>query len=264
MHAETVSDTSGGGVWNAQSDGFYYTRVDANHRPSRLFYHQLGRPESEDRLIREEKDPGFFLGVGGSTLNDFIFIDMHDHETSEIWLLPANDATAEPKLVAERQTGVEYSLTEGGDVFYILTNADGAKDFKIMSAPVSRRRKRPTGPKSSPTSPDGCCSDIRPIRITWSGSSARTACPALSFATAIPAKNIPLPSMKKPMRSVCRAAPNMIRKSSASPIRSMTTPTQLYDYNMRTRERHIAEDAGSPIRPQSGRLCNAPPARTRS
>src|SRR5690606_12215045 len=25
---------------------------------------------------------------------------------------------------------------EGGDVFFILTNADGAEDFKIMSAPV--------------------------------------------------------------------------------------------------------------------------------
>ena len=38
--------------------------------------------------------------------------------------------------MAPRETGLEYDLEEGGDVFFILTNADGAKDFKIMTAPV--------------------------------------------------------------------------------------------------------------------------------
>ena len=40
-------------------------------------------------------------------------------------------------LVEAREPGVQYDLNEGGDVFFILTNADGAKDFKIMQAPVS-------------------------------------------------------------------------------------------------------------------------------
>ena len=31
---------------------------------------------------------------------------------------------------------MQYDLEEGGDVFFILTNADGAKDFKIVTAPV--------------------------------------------------------------------------------------------------------------------------------
>ena len=43
-----------------------------------------------------------------------------------------------PQLVAARETGLQYDLEEGGDVFFILTNADGAKDFKIVTAPVSR------------------------------------------------------------------------------------------------------------------------------
>ena len=49
---------------------------------------------------------------------------------------------AEPKLVAARETGLQYDLEEGGDVFFILTNADGAKDFKIMTAPVCRSGAR--------------------------------------------------------------------------------------------------------------------------
>jgi oligopeptidase B len=58
------------------------------------------------------------------------------------------------RLVAARETGMEYSLEEGGDVFFILTNADGAKDFKIMQTPVGA-----PGPANwarwSPTSPAG-------------------------------------------------------------------------------------------------------------
>ena len=236
--AETVSDTSGGGVWNAQSNGFYYTRVDANHRPSRLFYHKLGQPESEDRLIHEEKDPGFFLGVGGSTLNDFVFIDIHDHETSEMWLLPANDDTAEPKLVIERQTGVEYSLTEGGDVFYILTNADGAKDFKIMSAPVNAPEK-------------ANWTEIvahKPGRLLLGHSAYSNHLVWLERENGLPRIIIrDRHSGEQHSISFDEEAYALGLQGSAEydteiirfSYSSMTTPTQLYDYNMRTRERTL-------------------------
>lgn len=134
--ADRIENTGGGGVWSAGSDGFFYTAVDDNHRPNRIFFHRLGTRQDQDVLVHEESDSGFFMGVGGSRLDDFIFIGINDHETSECWVLPANDPSARPQLVAARQTGVEYSLSEGGDVFYILTNADGAKDFKIMETPV--------------------------------------------------------------------------------------------------------------------------------
>ena len=49
--------------------------------------------------------------------------------------------TAEPKLVAPRETGLQYDLEEGGDIFFILTNADGAKDFKIVTAPAADPRR---------------------------------------------------------------------------------------------------------------------------
>jgi oligopeptidase B len=42
--------------------------------------------------------------------------------------------------VAARQTGVQYDLEEGGDVFFVLTNSGGAKDFRVMTAPVADPR----------------------------------------------------------------------------------------------------------------------------
>ncbi|WP_455478578.1 S9 family peptidase [Bartonella sp. B10] len=135
--SDTITDTSGQIVWDAKSEGFFYTKMDENHRPSKLYYHRLNTDQSQDRLIFHEDNPGFFLYVSGSKLNDVIYINIHDHETSEIWIIPAELPLAAPQCVRKRQKGVEYSLTEGGDVFYILTNIDNAKDFKIMVAPYT-------------------------------------------------------------------------------------------------------------------------------
>ncbi len=138
---DVIEDTSGGGVFDAAGAGFFYTRLDENHRPSKLYHHRLGTPQAEDRLIHEEADHGFFMSVGSSRLNDFIFIHINDHQTSEYRLMRADDPQGEPVLVEKRQPGVEYDLEEGGEVFFILTNADGAKDFKIMSAPTGAPQK---------------------------------------------------------------------------------------------------------------------------
>ncbi|MFD2236387.1 S9 family peptidase [Aureimonas populi] len=130
-----IEDTSGAVAWNDRGTGFFYTRLDANHRPSRVFYHTLGSDPASDRLIYEETDSGFFMGVGETQGGSHIVIDIHDHETSEAWLIPASNPSAEPRLVARRETAVEYDVDEGEDRLFILTNADGARDFKIVTAP---------------------------------------------------------------------------------------------------------------------------------
>lgn len=134
---DTITDTSGQIVWDARSEGFFYTKMNKNHRPSELYYHRLNTDQSQDKLIFREDNLGFFLDLSGSKLNDVIYINIHDHETSEIWLIPAESPFTTPQCVRRRQKGIEYSLTEGGDVFYILTNLDNAKDFKIMVAPYT-------------------------------------------------------------------------------------------------------------------------------
>ena len=114
----------------------FYIRLDENHRPSKLFRHKLGATGGEDPLVYEEGDAGFFMGVGKTQSNRFIVIDCHDHETSEIRILPADRPEAAPILVAKRETQVEYSIDEANGTLYVLTNRDGAKDFKIVTAPA--------------------------------------------------------------------------------------------------------------------------------
>jgi oligopeptidase B len=133
--ADVVSDTSGSGIWSADGRFIFYVRLDANHRPSRVFRHRLGSSPEEDVLVYEEAHPGFFVGIGKTQSERFIVIDTHDHETSETRVIPADAPETEPQLIAPRESGVEYSVEEARGTYFILTNAD-APDFRIVTAPV--------------------------------------------------------------------------------------------------------------------------------
>ena len=54
--ADIIPDIEGSPVWTADSSAFYYVRLDANHRPSRVYRHRLGTPAADDVLVYEEKD----------------------------------------------------------------------------------------------------------------------------------------------------------------------------------------------------------------
>jgi len=133
---DRIEGTSGRIVWSGDSRRIFYVLLNENHRPSKLYRHRLGAPVEIDQLVYEEADPGFFLGVGLTQSRRFILIDSHDHETSEVRVVPADAPEVTPRLVAKREAGVEYAIEEARGTFYILTNADGAEDFKIVTAPV--------------------------------------------------------------------------------------------------------------------------------
>ncbi len=129
---EIIEDVAGGGVWSADSSAIYYSEYDDNHRPFRVRRHVLGTPQADDEIVYEEKDPGFFVGVDETLSRNYIVIDAHDHQTSEFWLIDTRTGGA-PKLVSPRLVDREYDVEDRDGVFYILTNADGAEDFKIVT-----------------------------------------------------------------------------------------------------------------------------------
>jgi len=134
--SDTIEDTTGSVVWSADSRTVFYTRVDDNHRPSKVFCHTLGTPTSEDKLIYEESDPGFFVGISKTQSGDFILLSAHDHQTSEIHLIDAHSPLEAPRLIERRDTGHEYDVEHRDDTLYILTNDAGAEDFKLVTTPV--------------------------------------------------------------------------------------------------------------------------------
>lgn len=133
---DIVDDTSGGGVWARDNKTLFYVKLDENHRPSRVFRHVMGTSQDEDVLVYEEADSGFFVGVASTQSGDFILISAHDHQTAEVRLIDAHNPKSKPVLVAKRIPGHEYDVEHQGDHLLILTNTDEAEDFKIVQTPV--------------------------------------------------------------------------------------------------------------------------------
>jgi oligopeptidase B len=134
---DLVEETDGGVVWTLDSKAFFYVKLDDNHRPMQVWLHRLGTKQSDDKLVFEEQDSGWFTHIHESASGRFCVIAGGDHETSEQQLIDLADVDAPPRLVAAREEGVQYSLADRGDELFILTNADGAIDFKLVTAPLA-------------------------------------------------------------------------------------------------------------------------------
>lgn len=140
--SDIILDTTGGVVWSADSRGFFYVWLNADHRPSRVFFHEIGTSQENDTLIYEEPDKGFFVNVGQLQARAYGVIACGDSETSEVRLLDLTDPFAKPRLIEARKFGVRYEVEhhpsfQGEPTLIIQTNVDDCEDFKIVVTPLA-------------------------------------------------------------------------------------------------------------------------------
>lgn len=124
-------------VWTENSDALLYGLANENWRTDNVHVHYLGTPVSEDVRIYKEADIGFGVGIGKTADDAYIVIATGDNETSEVYLLPADDPGAQPMLVSARKKGREYSVDVREKTLYIYTNDEHA-NFRIATASLDK------------------------------------------------------------------------------------------------------------------------------
>jgi oligopeptidase B len=133
---EELPETNGSLVWQADDTAFAYMELSAEWRPYRVKLHVLGTDPATDTLLYEEKDAGFFCGLGLTQSKKYMLIQTGDNITSEVYLVPTSNLSAAPVLVSARKAGHHYDLDEREGVLYIRTN-DTHKNFRIVTASVT-------------------------------------------------------------------------------------------------------------------------------
>ena len=129
--ADKIKDTIGNIIWNKNSDGFYYLKLNEEWRPDRVYFHQLGTTETEDILIFEETNPGFFIDITKSSSKEYLLIQTGDSSSNETWYISLTYNKLE--VAIKRQKDLLYSINHINDKFYILTN-DMGKNFRLVSS----------------------------------------------------------------------------------------------------------------------------------
>ena len=137
---EKIEETSGSITFSLDDKYIFYSKLDKNHRPRKIYRHKLGGTTQEDQLIFEEKSEAFTVGIGLSSDDKYFFINSSDHNTSEQYYFDINEKDPKPKLIKKRQRGILYSVNSWNGKFYNHTN-ENAEDFKID---ISDSLEKPT------------------------------------------------------------------------------------------------------------------------
>lgn len=109
-------------VWTADDSAFLYGLANAQWRTDNARLHRIGTDPADDIELYHEDDEGYRVGVSETQSRRWIIIATGDHVTSEVRLVPADDPTAAPILVAPRQPGREYDVDEHDGTLFIHTN----------------------------------------------------------------------------------------------------------------------------------------------
>jgi oligopeptidase B len=136
--ADEIPGTYYGSAWSRDGGALFYVTVDDAWRPYRIWRHMLGTPVEQDVIVFEEADERFFTGVWLTRSERFVVISSSSKLTSEEWLIDAGDPNSEPRVVAPRRQGVEYSIDhqtgDGGIDRLLILHNDGAENFEIATA----------------------------------------------------------------------------------------------------------------------------------
>ena len=127
---EKIEETSGSITFSLDDKYIFYSKLDEFHRPRKIYRHEIGTTTKNDKLIFEEKNEAFTVGIGLSPDEKYFFITTSDHNTSEQYYFGVNEKKPIPKLIKKRKRGIIYSVTSWKNYFYCHTNED-AEDFKI-------------------------------------------------------------------------------------------------------------------------------------
>ena len=124
---EVIDNCAADLVWAADGQSFFYVRLDEETLlPFQVYCHRLGQPVCDDRLIYQESDESFYLGLAASRSEAYLLLELNSTLSSEVWTLPLAEPEASPRCFLPRRRGHEYQLDHLGDCFYLRSNQAGA------------------------------------------------------------------------------------------------------------------------------------------
>jgi oligopeptidase B len=132
---DQIPDVTYGTAWSDDASVLFYVKPDDAMRPHQVWRHVVGTPASDDVLVLDEPDEHFFVSIGRTKDDRFVVVHLGSKVTDEVLVLPGGEPLGELRLLAGRRQGVEYSVEHHGDRFVILTNADEAENFQVVTAP---------------------------------------------------------------------------------------------------------------------------------
>ncbi|MGI8565272.1 MAG: S9 family peptidase, partial [Pyrinomonadaceae bacterium] len=227
-------------AWANDNKTLFYVVDDVQtKRPFKLYRHTVG-VAAKDELVYEEKDEMFNLYVSRTRSRAFIIATSASHTTSEVRIIPTDKLAEAPHVIVPREAMHEYYVDHHSDRFYIRTNEGGAKNFKLVTAPVNDPARK-NWKELMPHSKDVMIEDIDLFKNHLVVTVREKGLPELRITDLRDNKTHDL-EFPEPAYT---AALNVNKEFDSTTLRfsyqSLVTPASIYDYDMRTRERQLVK-----------------------
>ena len=132
--ADTVANVEPDLVWADDNRTIFYIEKDPTTLLSkRVKAHVLGTPASDDRLVYEEGDDSFYMGVARTTDDAYICIAEQSTVSNEQRCAPAAAPTAF-QVLAPREREFRYEADHVGGRWIVRTNW-GAPNYRLVTVP---------------------------------------------------------------------------------------------------------------------------------
>ncbi len=137
---DQIPNTNGGITWaNDNKTVFFSTKDQETLRADRINRFKLGAEKPEEVFF--ESDETFSTYVYKTKSKKYLIIGSSQTLSTEYRILEANNPAGKFRIFQPRMKDVEYHIDHFGNYFYIQTNMDGAKNFKIMKTLVNKTGK---------------------------------------------------------------------------------------------------------------------------
>jgi oligopeptidase B len=232
-----IADSNGSLEWAADSRNLLYIWLDNEHRPRRVLRHAIGA-DTADALIHEQDDPGYFLGLDATQDRRFLLLSVHDHETAEISLIDAADPSAAPRLIAPHEAEHDYSVDHHDGQLIILTNSEGAEDYRIVAAPADNPG-REHWREIEPHKPGRLILDVVAYKDYLVRLERENGLPRIVVRRFADGEEHEIAFDEEAYALGISPGYEYDTPTLRFTYSSMTTPAQVFDYNMKTRAREL-------------------------
>jgi oligopeptidase B len=136
---EPIVNVTPNSTWASDSETVFYTKQHPETLRWQWIYRaQIGADDSE--LIYEEEDETFTTYVYKSLSEKFIYISSSATTESEARYIRSDAPLSDPQLFLAREDNHEYSVIDGGDRFFVVSN-ENAQNFQLFEAPLDDTAK---------------------------------------------------------------------------------------------------------------------------
>ena len=239
---DKIENTTGGGVWANDNETLFYTRKDpVTLRSDKIYKHKLGTPTSDDVLIFHEKDDTFSTFIYRTKSKKYLVIGSFSTLTSEFQILSTDNPDGKFEVFSPRVRGLEYTIFHYEDSFYILTNKDKAENFKLMRTSEEKTSSE-HWIEFIPHRQEVLLEDIDIFKEYYVLSERENGLNKIRIVRWDGVEEYFLPFKSETYTAYVGSNPDFDTEILRYSYNSMTTPSSVIDFNMRTKAKEVKKE----------------------